>query len=472
MIAVTLRLRLLPRLRLHQTPHNHYYNRYLSTTTGYQSIGSFHSENPEDLLRIPDDAYQPPPLPFDDTNASSSSNNDAKDDFMLDQSWTFLNHGAFGASLSCGYDRAQQWRYHLEQQPLRYFDRDLLPHLTYSTRRLAQFMNTSPTNLALLPNTTTGMNTVIQGYVREYKQDGKILLWETTYGSVKKMARVYCGHVHEISFLEEMMNDGGEDSETIICRALEQYLDAHSEVYWKNALLIVDQTASNTALNFPIQALSKIAKQHDMIVTVDGAHGLLAQPLDTVLKYAHIYISNGHKWLSCPRGVAVMHCNSTEIQETILRIPAIVSHGVDDGFFNRFVWDGTRDYAAALAVPVVLDHWERVGVENVRRQMKETLTQAVSLLSELWHHDSKECTTLAPMHMHSPMALVRLPPCITTALGEATSNDAKRIQDYLYHNHIEVPIKCIQGCLYVRLSCHVYNALADYKRLGHVMLQY
>jgi selenocysteine lyase/cysteine desulfurase len=151
-----------------------------------------------------------------------------------------------------------------------------------------------------------------------------------------------------------------------------------------------------------------------------------------------------------------------------------MSHGIDDGFFNRFVWDGTRDYAAALAVPVVLDYWERVGVENTRRQIKETLTQAVALLSEMWHDgiDEDGTITLAPMHLHSPMALVRLPTRITALEGEATSDDAKHIQDYLYHNRIEVPIKCIQGRLFVRLSCHVYNTLADYKRLGQVMLQY
>ena len=36
------------------------------------------------------------------------------------------------------YDRR---RYYLEQQPLRYFDRMLLPHLVYSARRLAKFCN-------------------------------------------------------------------------------------------------------------------------------------------------------------------------------------------------------------------------------------------------------------------------------------------------------------------------------------------
>ena len=86
----------------------------------------------------------------------------------------------------------------------------------------------------------------------------------------------------------------------------------------------------------------------------------------------------------------------------------------------------------------------------------------------MWHNGEK--CTLAPMSIHSPMALVKLPVSINSA--EATSEDAKHIQDFLYHHRIEVPIKCIQGELYVRLSCHIYNALPEYERLGQVMVQY
>ena len=59
----------------------------------------------------------------------------------------------------------------------------------------------------------------------------------------------------------------------------------------------------------PIEALAKRAKELGMLVLVDGAHGLLAQEVDfRLLPSVDIYVSNGHKWLSCPRGVAFMYC--------------------------------------------------------------------------------------------------------------------------------------------------------------------
>jgi selenocysteine lyase/cysteine desulfurase len=425
--------------------------------TGYQAIGSFHSENPEILLRIPSNSYHDPPLPFQADHADMPIS-----DFMLDKKWTFLNHGAFGACLSCVYRRAEQWRLYLEKQPLRYFDRDLLPHMVYTTRRLAQFLGTSPTNLALLPNVTAGMNSVMKGYKDQHNQ-GKIVLWETSYGSVKKMARIYCpDRVHEISFLNRELHS---DPSAVMCSALQEFL---SEDDWSNSLLIMDHTASNAALNFPIPELATIAKKHGMIVCVDGAHGLLAQPVHEVLPSVDIYLSNGHKWLCCPRGVALLYCASEELRETILRVPAVVSHGIDDGYFNRFVWDGTRDYAPALAVPAALDYWESQGPNHVRARMRSTLTQAVELLADMWHDGDIERATLVDMQVNSPMALVRLP----SASNTGTSNDAKRAQDFLFRHCIEVPVKSVQGNLYVRLSCHVYNELHEYERLGNVMLQY
>jgi selenocysteine lyase/cysteine desulfurase len=36
-------------------------------------------------------------------------------------------------------------------------------------------------------------------------------------------------------------------------------------------------------------------------------------------------------------------------------------------------------------------------------------------------------------------------------------------------SRIEVPVKCVQGRLYVRLSAHLYNQLSDYERLADAM---
>lgn len=434
-------------------------------------MGSFHSKNVDDLMAQSDNVYTAPDLPFEPVTLPAD-----QDDFLLDRvNWTFINHGAFGAALRVGYIRAEQWRLHLEHQPLRYFDRDLLPHLVESTRQLAAFCNAPREATTLIPNVTYGLNTVLRGYTRTFSNDAHIILWDTSYGSLKKMARQLSPRVTEIpvsKYFAQWKDSTNMAQHNIFLHAMQEILDGMSIDDTKNALLVIDHTTSNTALNMPLKTLSKLGKEHNMLVMVDGAHGLLAQQLDlSALPNVDFYLANGHKWLSCPRGVGVMYCPSTEWRETILEEPAVMSHGLGEGYHSRFLWDGCRDYAAALSVPAVLDHWKKNGISTIQKEIQSKLRNAVAILGQAWH-GREDDVTLAPLDVHAPMmALVLLPKALQGNLV-ATSEDAKRIQDYLFDQSIEVPIKCIEGILYVRISCHVYNEISEYKRLANVLTQY
>jgi isopenicillin-N epimerase len=456
-------------------------------TQGYKAMGSFHSDNVDDLMSQSDGMYTPPLLPFDITPGVANDNiqdfisqSNTSSDFMLDrETWTFLNHGAFGAALRVGYDRAAQWRYHLEQQPLRYFDRDLLPHLVYSARRLADFCQAPVREgTTLIPNVTFGLNSILRGYAKTYGNDAHVILWDTSYGSLKKIAHQCCNKVTEIplsNYFDRWGNARKEGpEEDIFQSALEETIDSSEQSKsLENALLILDHTTSNTAINMPLQSLSRIAKEQKMLVMVDGAHGLLAQQVSLeTLPHVDSYVANGHKWLSCPRGIGMLYCPSKSLQDTVLAEPAVMSHGMGQGFQTRFLWDGCRDYAAALSVPAVLDYWRSRNLEQVQKDLESKLHQAVHLLGRAWH-GRETGVTLAPLDIHSPMmALVRLPDHLQKHPTNATSADAKVIQDFLYENYVEVPIKDIRGILYVRISCHVYNEISEYETLASTLAKY
>lgn len=455
---------------------------------GYQSMGSFHSDHLGMLMSLSEDDYQLPSLPFDDDSAVED---DPSSDFMLDRThWTFLNHGAFGGALTVGYRRAEQWRRHLERQPLRYFDRDLLPHLALATRRLAAFASCdNKQGLTLVQNATAGLNSVLKGFRRIHGPEARVILWDTSYGSLKKLAHHVFGanKVAEIplqaQYLPRLATTKNPDQ--VFLEALDDTLRRERQGD-APCLLVLDHTTSNTAMNMPIEAMAKHVQQsnNNIQILVDGAHGLLAQQVhldNYTASGIDYYVANGHKWLSCPRGVGMLYCPHDHLRDTVLSEPAIISHGVDESdLLSRFVWDGCRDYAAALALPTVLDYWQDANPELVRETMKTKLLQGIQLLASDWHHVSSESdwlptgVTLVPPSLLSPMALVRLPRnlCGSSTGNRKTSDDAKRIQDFLFDSYIEVPIKCINGELFVRVSCHIYNELEEFDRLAKVMVTY
>jgi hypothetical protein len=515
-----------------------------SKKEGYQSIGSFHSDNPEELIRLPDHEYVAPELPFPSEQTEMLSiASISQDPFAnapqyqkvyphLDRSnWTFLNHGAFGLAMTCGIERANSWRYFLESQPLRYFDRFLLDHLVYSARCMVDFCSNASdedmklrlrASVSLIPNVTTGMNAVIAGHARYNKS--KAFYFDIGYGSTKKMCRVYHENdavaiPFEYEFLPQLQliatgrrqdNDKNEAAADVFIKALDATVQREisngsvSRESMHGSLLILDHITSNTAIHAPITAIAKHAKEeYGMLVVIDGAHGLLGLDLDMckILSsgsrddacfggYADIYITNAHKWFSSPRGADVMFCANPSIRETILRVPAVVSHGVDDGYLSRFLWDGCRDYAAQLSLPVITNFWKDVDANNTRREMERNLLEGVRILLTEWHpevcaglgndflkYTAEEYLTLVPLGAHAPMiALVQLPLHLSggsklDCKHNMTSNDAKRVQDFLYSQNVEVPVKCVRGVLYVRVSCHLYNTAEEFGSLAKAVLR-
>lgn len=103
--------------------------------------------------------------------------------------------------------------------------------------------------------------------------------------------------------------------------------------------------------------------------------------------------------------------------------------------------------------------------------MKCGLREGVDILAAQWHPESVDDATLVPGGISAPMmTLVRLPDSISGAWNNRkTSTDAKQIQDFLYRQHIEVPIKCVRGVLYARVSCHLYNCGEEFDRLARAL---
>ncbi|KAL8614546.1 hypothetical protein ACOMHN_049846 [Nucella lapillus] len=65
------------------------------------------------------------------------------------------------------------------------------------------------------------------------------------------------------------------------------------------------------------------------------------------------------------------------------------------------------------------------------------------------------------------MTLVELPKALHPAQGEEVDYAAaEQIQNRLYHEfNIEVPVKALQGKLYVRVSAHLHTSYEDVDKL-------
>ena len=123
-------------------------------------------EQAKELISLPEEEYKPPSLPIAlpkyDVKVELGSE-EMRDYFYIDfQNWVFMNHGGFGGTLKAATEAVHQIQIHVEKQPLRFIDRELLPHMVFAIRRLAGFASCDPRDLVLVSNATEGLNTVIK----------------------------------------------------------------------------------------------------------------------------------------------------------------------------------------------------------------------------------------------------------------------------------------------------------------------
>ena len=100
--------------------------------------------------------------------------------FLLDDRWTFLNHGAFGACTRYTFDLAAEWRRYSEQQPLRFFDRELMPLWASNLYAVCSTIDASVQDTVLVQNATSGLNAIVQSIPIE-KNDA-VICFDTAYG--------------------------------------------------------------------------------------------------------------------------------------------------------------------------------------------------------------------------------------------------------------------------------------------------
>ena len=437
----------------------------------------------EELVGKEDKDYKSPKIsvefdikPYFNQNLAHKfgSNEIKKTLFCLDNKFCFLNHGAFGLSFKPTLDYVHKWQCYAESQPLRFYDREVMPLMVDIIRRFAALLKCKPFELNLVDNCTFAFNSVLNSMLLE--AGDKIFIFSTTYGVYKKLLQHKCSKTGAI-LIEKLINfpilDEGElEAKTVF--ALKNVLDNDTEKRIK--YIIVDQIPSQSPFLMPIQKIAKLDRGSALLI-VDSAHALGSMKNFNFeyLENVDVLFTNCHKWFSGPKGTALLYRNKNIIDTFDLK-SAVLSHGFASGFNSDFTWTGLKDYSAFLGLYSTLEIWTRVlgGFDRAIDYCTSLARDAADYLAKEWGTsllvEPELCSTMHCVQLPYMFIckVVNEPDYLSLNLNYGYS---EKVQNYLYHMHlIEVPIKAIQNKLYVRISAHVYNNLDDYKVLAKAVL--
>lgn len=405
------------------------------------NFGSFMNDNMEQLLTKDENNLKNNIIKFIAKNVPKNH----KLAYNIDKSVVFLNNGAFGLALKDVLKMSNQIIKYSESNPLRYFDRELLPSIAYSTVKIAKFINTDVTNIVLIPNSTFGINCVLNNY--KFNNGDVILHFDYLYGATKKN-------------LEYIKTKNGENNvnlnvhiipidfpitEKKILANLKNTIQQN-----KNAkMLILEHISSILGITFPIEKIIKICKKYDVIILADGAHTLGNINLNIDKIKPDIYITNTHKWFGNIKSCSILYVKN-ELKSKFNS--CIVSHGFYNGWASQYVWCGSNNYAPYLTIPLLINIWNRHGIHNVVNFRNKLSKLFLKLIKERWHTE-----LIAENKLYNNLYTIYLP----NKINDKFKNKIAELQKLYFDNNIEIPIKKINNKLCIRLSVNVYNTKKD-----------
>lgn len=174
--------------------------------------------------------------------------------------------------------------------------------LDQARRAIANYVAAPLETCVLVPNASTGIDTVLRNIVFE-PQDA-IICFSTIYPAFLNTL----DYLHERNdFSIYKIEQELPASDSGICDGFERMLENVLRDGKKAKLAIFDTISSLPAVCMPFERLTEICRVHSVLSCIDGAHGVGQLDINLSQLDPDFFVSNCHKWLFTPRGCAVLY---------------------------------------------------------------------------------------------------------------------------------------------------------------------
>jgi len=370
--------------------------------------------------------------------------NSIKDQFLLDPSIIYLNHGSFGACPRPVFENYQYWQRALETEPVQFITKISPEALLTSKQALAKYIGCHHEDFFFTQNPTMAVNQVVKSL--KFQPGDEVLTTNLEYGAIDKTFDFYS---KKFGFTYRKQNI----SLPLISKEkfIEELWKGYNE---KTKAISLGHCTSATALVFPVKEICKRAKELGVITIIDGAHIPGHMPLDLAEIDADFYTGTLHKWLLGPKGSTFLYVNK-KFQNLIE--PLIISWGYEAAkptkskFLEENEMQGTRDISAFLTVPTIMKFFLENDLEKRKAACRKVVLEEYPQFCKLLKSEA-----LCPLSEEFLGQMCSIP--------IRTYNPLK-LKEALYDYKIEIPVMQHGNKCYLRISFQVYNSSDDLQYL-------
>jgi isopenicillin-N epimerase len=376
-----------------------------------------------------------------DWSAHDRAARSLREQFLLDPTVTFLNHGSFGATPRVVFDEYQRWRLEMEREPVDFLSRRSPGLLLEARQALAAYLCTSADSLVYVTNATTGLNVVARSLA--LKPGDEVLATDHEYGALNMTWEFLCEKAGARYVRRPIPLPITGSREQVASEFMEG-------VTHRTRAVFLSHITSPTAVVLPVKEICALARQAGILTIVDGAHAPGQVPLDLEDLGADVYAGNNHKWLCSPKGSGFLYVRP-EQQGWVESLPISWGWQGEHTFVTRNERQGTRDLAAYLATPAAIRFQAEHDWDTVRARCHELAREARRRVAERWGFE--------PICPDSPEWFAQM-------IALPVPHDHRTLRDRLWEEfRIEAVVSPWEEYSLLRLSFQGYNTYEDLERV-------
>jgi len=219
-------------------------------------------------------------------------------------------------------------------------------------KQVAELFSVSEEEIALIHNTTEGMNIIARSI--DLQPGDEVILADHEHASAVSPWKVW-QEEKGIVLVRPTLPILPKNSEELV----EVYRQAITP---KTKVISMCHMVNTNGMILPVKEVSKLAHERGILVAVDGAQGAGMFNVDLNGLGCDFYTVSAHKWLFSPKGVGIFYAKKNS--QSHLK-PLMVARGYDDTSIRRLENYNTRNLPEVLGLGAALDYRKTIGAQKI-----------------------------------------------------------------------------------------------------------
>ncbi len=275
-----------------------------------------------------------------------------REQFHFAEGLTYFNNGSLGACPTPIREAAHTFRSILDDFPSMYMWGGWENEKETVRKQVADLFSVSAEEIALIHNTTEGMNLIARSM--ELQTGDEVILADHEHTSAVAPWTVWQA-AKGIRLIRPTL--------PILPKSVDEIVAIYRKAIGpKTKVISICHLVNTNGMILPIKEITEMAHEKGILVAVDGAQGAGMFHTDLENLGCDFYTVSAHKWLFSPKGIGIFYAKK-DVQPRLK--PLLVARGYEDTSIRRLENYNTRNLPELLALGAAVDYRNAIGPQKI-----------------------------------------------------------------------------------------------------------